>query len=233
MVRTHTRTRRGAPNKQKNRPDRTTPSRQNPARCSDDAVRINEETGQEPKKRNGGMTDPCSCGCNGANTDRRLITTTQAFEIMWQKGNVFASSMLTIISVIIAGFLLAGYTYAVWTVATKAAEKNAMKITGPDSGTKTTCISAETVIKLNQTENRQSNATDYEELDSIPPYTNRSRVLEKSNESEMSIHIYDEPLKPEEVEHEVTLGEHGGYNDGINLCNCTKTGRRRCGCKSP
>ena len=179
------------------------------------------------------MTDPCSCGCNGANTDRRLITTTQALEIMWQKGNVFASSMLTTISVIIAGFLLAGYTYAVWTVATKAAEKNAMKMTGPDSGTKTTCIPAETEIRLNHTENRQSNATEYEEIDGTPPYINRSRVLEKSSESDMSIHIYDEPLKPEEVEYEVTLGDHGGYDGGIKLCNCTKIGRRRCRCKSP
>ena len=67
------------------------------------------------------MTARCSCGCDGYNTDKRLITTTEAIKLLWSKQNRVTTGILTVILVIATGLILAGYTYAVWTLARRAA----------------------------------------------------------------------------------------------------------------
>ena len=67
------------------------------------------------------MNTKCSCGCDGYNTDKRLITTTEAIRLLWSKQNRATTGILTVLIIIAVSLILVGYTYAVWTVARRAA----------------------------------------------------------------------------------------------------------------
>ena len=182
----------------------------------------------------------CECGCNGANLDRRLITTTDAIRLMWSRQNLGTTTALTVAIALLTCLALLAYTYGVWCVAAKVTASRIGRMESPKPGDNEANLDLATVSSDQGHNGGKGTTISGPAADNLTKSlngTNSSDITQTSDIGADSEHIYDEVVEQEEghdddEEAVIMFNRNGAVDndDGIQFCRCAKLHRRPCHC---